>query len=71
MKVAKEILLKDASELEQYERAKGLAARDGVPVGALLMAALDGLERHKKADGRRVALMQQERNDLRAKRRGM
>lgn len=71
MSVTKEILLKGPLEAEQYERAKELAAKAGVPVGSLLVAAVDEIERRNKADARRAALLQSQRDDVRAKRRGM
>ena len=71
MSATKEILLKGPAEAEQYERAKQLAASAGVPIGSLLLGAVDEIVRRNKAEARRAALLQSQRDQVRAKRRGM
>ena len=71
MVVTKEILLKGDREQAQYEAAKEMAKKAGIPIGSLLVGAVDEIARRINADERRAALVQKERDAMRAKRRGM
>lgn len=71
MVVTKEILLKGDRERAQYEAAKAMAQKAGIPVGSLLVGAVDEIARRNNADERRAALAQKDRDATRAKRRGM
>lgn len=71
MSVTKEILLRGPDEQAAYESAREMARDSGVPIGTVLAQAVVALEREATAHKRQAALLQQQRNDQRSRRRGM
>lgn len=71
MAVTKEILLRGPEEQAAYERARELAEYKGVPIGTVLAKAVGVMDRVELAQKRRADLLQQQRDDVRSRRRGM
>lgn len=69
--MTKEILLRGPDERAAYERARELAEFRGVPIGTVLAQAVGVMERVELAQKRRADLLQQQRDDVRSRRRGM
>ena len=67
----KEILLRGPDEQAAYARARDMARTRGVPIGTVLALSVEALEREELASKRRSALLQEQRDTLRSKRRGM
>ena len=68
--MTKEILLRGPGEQAAYESAREMARDSWVPIGTVLAQAVVALEREATAHKRRAALLQQQRNDQRSRRRG-